>query len=137
MSRTTLLMCVAFVVLVMTVGCERKQAKREANRTRVTGIVNIDGKPLSGGTITFTSVADKINRVAIPIKPDGTFATSDAPLGDVLVSVESESMKSMNPAAYMPIPRKYSDIKTSGLKATITKGDPEGQKLPPFELKSK
>jgi hypothetical protein len=54
----------------------------------------------------------------------------------VLVAVDTESAKIGNPSGYVPIPKKYMNIKTSGLIATITKDDPEGQELT-FNLKSK
>jgi hypothetical protein len=139
MSKSAFLACGGLLfVLAMTLGCGGKKTPVvEANRGKVTGIVTFDGKPLGGGQIGFVSAKDSMYRKTAMIKPDGTFSTNDAPLGDVLVSVENESAKMFNPKGYVPIPRKYLNVKTSGLKATITKDDPEGQKLPPFELKSK
>jgi hypothetical protein len=140
MSKYTFLACGGLlVVLAMTLGCGGKKTPTvEANRGRVTGIVTFDGKPLGGGQIGFVLAKDPMYRKTAMIKPDGTFSTRDAPLGDVLVSVENESAKMFNPNGYVPIPRKYSNVKTSGLKAMITvSDDPEGLKLPPFELKSK
>ena len=132
------------VVLMVVVGCGKKPATREANRGGVTGMVTLDGKPIGGGTITFISAKDPIYRVTAMVKFDGSFTVSDAPLGDVLVAVETASAQIGNPKGYVAIPLKYANINTSGLTATITKshgegqaeGEAEGQKLS-FDLKSK
>jgi hypothetical protein len=125
------------VVLVLTIGCAKKHVgTHEANRGGVSGIITIDGKPLRGGTISFVLVKDQMYNLACPILPDGTFKAGNAPLGEVLVAIETESQRLNNPNGYVPIPKKYSNTKTSGLKVTITKDDPEGQKLT-FDLKSK
>jgi hypothetical protein len=137
MYRNAVLVCASMLVLAMVSGCGSGRAgKIEANRAPVTGTVTLDGTPLKGGSITFVSVADPNYRMTCMIKSDGSFKVSNAPSGDVLASVETETMKFSNPDGYVRIPQKYAKTNTSGLKATITKDDPQGQKLT-FELKSK
>jgi hypothetical protein len=137
MSRKAFVTCAGLLVVFATVfGCGKRTPTIEANRGSVTGIVSLDGKPLRGGNISFISVTDPAVRKTCTIGPDGSFSVPNAPLGDVLVSVETESEKIGNPNGYVPIPKKYTNVKTSKLKATITKDDPNGQKLT-FDLKSK
>jgi hypothetical protein len=134
MSGRTLVICIGLIVaFAVSAGCGGKRAQViEGNRGGVTGTVSLDGKPLRGGNISFISVTDTTLRKTCMIESNGSFKVPNAPLGDVLVSVETESQKIGNPDGYVPIPRKYTDVKTSRLKATITKGS----KLD-FDLKSK
>jgi hypothetical protein len=74
--------------------------------------------------------------VPATIKPDGTFSVADAPTGDVLVAVDNEAQKYNNPKHYLPIPAKYRNAKTSGLKGTIRTDQPDPPMLT-IELKSK
>jgi hypothetical protein len=123
--------------LLIALGCGKRKPQMEAGRGPAVGTITIDGKPLRGGTIFLVSAKDSMYRVAITIKSDGTFSVADAPTGDVLVAVDNESQKFNNPDNYTPIPKKYRDAKTSGLKATIGGGGAEGQKPLSIELKSK
>jgi hypothetical protein len=138
MHSKTLLTCGGLlVVLAMAVGCGTKRpVAHEANRGGVKGVVTIDGTPLRGGNISFISATDQMYRVVCPIGADGTFSVVDAPLGDVLVSVDTELLRMNNPSAYVPIPKKYANVKTSGLTATIAKGEADAKPLT-IELKSK
>jgi len=132
--------CLALLLVLTTAaGCGKKPPLTyEADRGGVSGVVTIDGKHLEGGSITFISAKDKMYRVTCMLKRDGTFRAGDAPLGDVLVAVETESTKMGGSGGYVPIPAKYAAIATSGLKATITKAGPDGQaQTLSFDLKSK
>jgi hypothetical protein len=120
--------------LVVAVGCGKTGPRMEAGRGPVRGTITIDGKPLLGGTIFIVSAKDPMYQAAVSIKPDGTFSVADAPTGDVVVAVDNESQKFNNPKAYVPLPAKYKNAKTSGVKATIGKDASEGLKI---ELKSK
>jgi hypothetical protein len=126
------------VVLAIVVGCDKKALTRESNRGLVTGTVTLDGKPLPGGNITFVSAKDPIYRAKTMIGSDGAFIMREAPVGEVLVAVDTEPLKVFNPKYYVPISSKYANIDTSGLTATVTKseGEADGQKLS-FDLKSK
>jgi hypothetical protein len=140
MCKHSVLVCSSLLVtLVMALGCGGKRAaKVEANRGPATGTVTLEGKPLKGGSITFISVKDATYHMTCMIKPDGSFTVGNAPLGEVQVAVETESAKMIGPDAYVPIPRKYSKAKTSGLKTTIGQAGPDGENQPlTFDLKSK
>ena len=133
--------CLALLlVLMVAAGCGKRPLTYEANRGGVSGVVTIDGKRLEDGSITFISAKDRMYRVTCMLKRDGTFRAGDAPLGEVLVAVETESTKMSGSGGYVPIPFKYANVDTSGLTATITashgQDEAEGQKLS-FDLKSK
>ena len=137
MTNKALLVSVGLlVVLVSVVGCERRTAPVRSDRTRVTGTVSLDGKPLPGGIMRIVLANDEMFGVMCGIKSDGTFIATDAPLGDALISVDTRALKFNSPKNYVPIPEKYADVKTSGLTAKIVAGQPEGMTLT-LELKSK
>jgi hypothetical protein len=128
--------CVLLALLI-ALGCGKRAPQMEAGRGPAKGTITIDGKPLRGGTIFFVSAKDPLMRVALNIKSDGTFSVADAPVGDVLVAVDNESQKFNNPGVYVAIPKKYGNVKTSGLKTTIGTNGPEGPKPVVIELKGK
>jgi hypothetical protein len=132
-------LCAGLLILVSALaGCREKTQKIEANRAPVSGVVTLDGVPLKGGCITFISVADPAIMMVTAIRDEGRFSVKNAPSGDVLVAVDTESAKFGNPSAYVPIPKKYWKAKTSGLKATIIKSEGNEQPKPlEFNLKSK
>jgi len=93
--------------------------------------------------VTFHSEAGGI--YTCPIKPDGTYSTSQVTPGEMVVTIETESanknrktpkygggkvgMSSPMPedrpqpgGEYRKIPAKYADKKKSGLKVTLTTG---------------
>jgi hypothetical protein len=132
-------LCAGLLIFVCSLaGCRAKTQKVEANRAPVSGVVTLDGVPLTGGCITFISVVDPAIMMVTAIHEEGRFSVKNAPSGDVLVAVETESTKFGNPSAYVPIPKKYASVKTSRLKATITKSEGNEQPKPlEFNLKSK
>jgi hypothetical protein len=137
MSQKTILTGVCFLLaLFVALGCVKRGPRMEAGRGGAKGTITFDGKPLRGGTIVLVSAKDPMRLVAVTIKPDGTFSVADAPTGEVVIAVDNESQKNNNPQAYVPLPAKYKDIKTSGLKGTVVADAGEGQALK-IELKSK
>lgn len=126
------------VVLAFAPGCDKKSPTIESNRLRVKGIVLLDGKPIQGGSITIVSAKDEKYGVTSVIKTDGTFSITDAPLGDVMIAIDTQLQKFNNPTTYVPIPAKYADVRTSGLTAVIKKdAGAEGPQKLTIELKSK
>jgi hypothetical protein len=135
LKRTCVCWGALLTLLPLLAGCTSQKTKvQDANRDAVSGTVTFDGKPLPLGTITCISVKDPMYKTTAAIR-DGHFSINNAPVGDVRITVETESMRTL-PDRYVAIPAKYNNVADSGLKATITKGQPEGTKLT-FELKSK
>jgi hypothetical protein len=123
-----------------------------SKNSTVSGKVTYKGQPVTGGTLTLHPTDGKGGSFPpIPIKPDGTFMTTDVPAGSWQVAIETESIKGMPTGGYnakppqgqkppdgaapkMPeidtsgqpkyvqIPKKYSDPKTSNLTWDIVKG---------------
>jgi hypothetical protein len=110
----------------------------------VSGKVTYNNEPVTAGNVKFyTSEGAEYN---CAIKPDGTYSGTDMPAGDLVVVIETESANkdikkptygggggmqspvgkpgesAQGGGAYVKIPKKYSDKKTSGLKETLSKG---------------
>jgi hypothetical protein len=120
LKKFVLFECCLMALTVMF-GCGDRRAPRESNRCVTRGRVMLDGKPLLGGSVTFVAVDDPERRVTTPIRSDGSFVVSDAPVGTVRIAVETESLRSSKSKNYVSIPSKYSIWKTSPLTATIAK----------------
>ena len=104
-------------------GCGGSGARQVAP---VSGVVTIDGKPLTQGTVTFVPTVGQSAKATI--NPDGsyvmtTYSSSDgAPVGENRVMVDaairgrsgSDDLLGMS-IIESPIPREYADIGTSKL----------------------
>jgi hypothetical protein len=132
----------AFGLVCLAAGCE----KNPNAPAKVSGTVKYKDQPLKGGTVQFqTADGSKISGM---ISPQGTYAITDAPAGEMVVTVETESVKPpAKPVAYggggrreggqqpppgrdsgptmsyVEIPKKYADPKQSPLKTTINRGN--------------
>jgi hypothetical protein len=131
------------VALAALVGCKSGNPNSPSS---VSGKVSYKNEPVKGGTITFIT-KEGISFLR-PIGTDGSYNSTDMPVGDYTVVVETESLNpdkkvpaygggrggaggGMSPApqgresaggSYVKIPTKYSDKKSTSLKATLTKG---------------
>jgi hypothetical protein len=112
------------VTLIACCGCGGGEQMIEG-RTIVSGTVTLDGQPLRGGAITFSSRENSILATTVNIESDGKYRTDRAPTGKSSVSIETESLQFGNPAAYVPIPAKYSSAATSGLEVDLNPGENE------------
>jgi hypothetical protein len=130
-----------FVVLAFGCGAKNPQAP-----ARVSGKVTYKGEPLKGGTLAFHTKDAGI--YTCQIGSDGNYSIIDLPTGDLVVVVETESINpgkktatygkgqrpeyrppgaptdvaKADPAAYVKIPAKYANPKTSPLQVTLAKG---------------
>jgi hypothetical protein len=116
-------MLVAAALMTLSLGCGPEPPVDE-NRTTVSGVVTLDGKPLPGGALTFTAV-DSVIGSTVFIGEGGRYKTTRAPIGANVVTIETEMLKYGNPTAYVPIPAKYADPTQSGLTAEIKPGENE------------
>jgi hypothetical protein len=143
--RLLLLLCFALFTGLLT-GCT---ANSQAP-SHISGTVSYKGSPVPGGTITFHSDGEGIYSYAL--SADGKFAVRNIPKGALLVTVETESVNPKKkvkdyggkgdkqyqeriaaegnsaanktpPPAYVHIPSKYANAKTSGLTITAAAGD--------------
>lgn len=111
--------CAAMCAVIIFVGCgETKQVLKD--RAEVSGTVTFNGKPLPAGSIGFEST-ERYGRSPASII-DGKFKTDRAPIGKVIVSIQTSSVQFGAPNLYVPIPAKYEDSSTSGLTAEIKPG---------------
>lgn len=62
---------------------------------RINGKVTYKGAPVTGGTIGFLSKGGEGGAYSSGIQPDGSFSATDIAAGDIIVTVETESV---NPA---------------------------------------
>jgi hypothetical protein len=125
------------VPLVVGPGCGSNSPPVGKNAVpvgKVTGKVLYNGNPLGGGSVTFHS--PKSGSYRAEIKPEGTYELSGLPLEEMTVTVETETAKDLRPGGaasvhppyadrivYVPIPRKYADAETSGLKYAVAQGE--------------
>jgi hypothetical protein len=111
---------IGVILLTTHAGCGGKSASKD--RTVVTGTVSLKGQPLRGGTINF-ELPDGSAGTGVMIDSGGKYATDRAPLGLNRVTIETESLKFGNGAAYIKIPAKYANAATSGLSAEVKAGE--------------
>jgi hypothetical protein len=119
-----LCVCLLAVAVIACCGCGGGQQVIEG-RTIVSGTVTLDGAPLKGGSITFTSREDSILSKTVNIGSDGKYQTDRAPTGKSGISIETESLQFGNAAAYVPIPARYTSPATSGLEVDLKPGENE------------
>jgi len=112
----------AFVLALFAFSGCAKQAAAPKDRARVSGKVTLGGQPLPAGTVTFKSANSPLSTPA-SISEGGVYSTDRAPLGKNIVSVDTSSIQYGNPAAYVPIPPKYSFPSTSGFTVDVQPGN--------------
>jgi hypothetical protein len=78
------------VSLVFLVGCGK--TKKESS---ISGKVTYGDKPVTGGSIQLHPVEGKGQPFLITIAKDGTFSAKGAPVGEMKVTVETESIRGM------------------------------------------
>jgi hypothetical protein len=121
------------LLALVAVGCGRPN--------RVTGRVTFDGQPLPAGAVTFLCDGGQRPVLAGRIDADGTYEIPAAPLGRARISVETfkptpkpkpgidpqtgidDSLGWEDTGPYVPIPKRYGSVKTSGLEYTIVPGE--------------
>ena len=84
-SRIRIERLIAICLVFVLSGCSRNPNAP----AKVSGKVTHNGNKVTAGTVTFSS-NDRGSYTAV-IKSDGTYETADLPLGDYMVSIETES----------------------------------------------
>ena len=129
--------------LSLALGCGSGNVNTSAN---VSGKVTYHDQPVTNGIVTFQP-KDGGPLLTCPIAPDGTYTASNLPVGDMVATIETESVNPANPkpvygpkdanptspmpsggasggpvGAYVKIPAKYNDLKKPLLPVTLTAG---------------
>ncbi len=140
------------IALGVTIGCAGPTSDRPATYP-VTGIVTLDGSPVAGAAVTFVpsvggksaaGVTDASGKYALTTFEGGDGAvpgdysvkivkyeggevggeeTGEGDAGMMSADYEAGVESGEDEAAKNLLPEKYSDAKTSGLKATVTEGE--------------
>jgi hypothetical protein len=108
-------------LMLFTVGCGPKP-QGDPNRTRVSGTVSFNGQPLKAGMISFDSTESGIG-TAVSIRDGGVYTTDRVPIGQNIVTIETESLQFGSPHLYVKIPAKYSDPSKSGITIDVKPGE--------------
>jgi len=152
MTRTARLLLLLSLSLVLVFGWSKKTPNAAPvpaslyphALASVSGKVTYKGEPLPAGTLTFHGQGNYLASIGA----DGTYSTTDLPIGKMVVTVETESAnknkmprgayaakmakmispmpesaKSLPQGKYVRIPVKYADPKTSPLQATLKNGE--------------
>ena len=144
MTRSLSLCVTLFGLALLVIGC----SKNAGAPAKVSGSVTYNGKPVTAGTVSFHLPEGA--SLGAELTADGTYAISDVPEGELVVTVDTEAhnptkkaasgrdadkrMKMSQqppppgmdagppPGAYVKIPATYSNPKSSPLKVTLTSG---------------
>jgi hypothetical protein len=73
---------------------------KSTKKTTLTGKVSYNGKPVTGGDITLFPTDDKANPVSINISPSGTYEFFGPPIGDMKVTISTDSLRNQQGGAY-------------------------------------
>jgi hypothetical protein len=138
------------VGLVLIVSCKPNDPVYHpgggSGEVSLSGKITYKGEPLPGGVLTMHAKDDPKKTVPASLTRQGTYQFTSALEGDVVFTLETESIKGQdvgqifskgakgkdNPGPqhdgmnlmpkYVKIDKKYENIKTSGMAATLTKG---------------
>ena len=92
-TRQRLVFPVLALALLTVAGC----TKNPNAPAQISGVVKYKGQPLPGGTLVFHDSEGKA--YSAPIQQDGKYDLTDVPVGEMKVTVETESL---NPANTQP-----------------------------------
>lgn len=124
---------VLFLLAATAAGCSSASQQTD---TPVTGKVTLDGTTVGMGEVRFENEAGTASGRG-EIQPDGTYRVASAPVGKVKVAVRTSTYAQYagtkrkggkaitigeREGTYVPVPKKYEDVKTSGLAFDVTPG---------------
>jgi hypothetical protein len=121
------LIALAVLAAVLATGCRAKFPTAP-----VTGLVTLDGKPLTRGKVVFIHETAPVSGEGV-IGPDGRYKL-DAPVGNCRIAVQCRELPNNDlpremrtPSYYMSmrslIPERYEDHMRNGLKLTVQDGN--------------
>lgn len=105
-----------------------------AKQGTISGVVKLDGKPVSGGFISFT-LADGLPHT-VDIQGDGSYRVEGIPVGEAIITVTSPPVDDQARQMHIKLPTeapppppkprypdKYADMGTSDLRYVIQPGE--------------
>ena len=95
MTRVRLLFGALLAATLALVGC----AKNSFAPAKISGSVTYKGQPIKGGTMAFHT-SDGVTYAA-KLSSDGTYSATDIPEGELVVTIETESINPARKAAAM------------------------------------
>ncbi|MDA0836101.1 MAG: hypothetical protein O3A29_22750 [Planctomycetota bacterium] len=124
---TSMFWTVLFSAVIASSGCSDSTPEKETGT--VTGVMTLDGKPVTKGEVRFSS--DTLGAGATAMLGEGGTFTIDTPIpvGEYVVCVGMpapigpQQENRPNPDDYKDIPQKYAVSTTSDLKATVAVGE--------------
>jgi hypothetical protein len=138
---TRLLLAFSALALLVVAGCGPVGGRNPGpapSGANVSGKVTYRNATLGGGTVNMVSESDPTKTAQGAIDVNGNYTVKDAPVGRVIVTVETLSARQFDPAhtkgsapagaaiptmKYVPIPTAYNSPTKSGLRYTVTAGD--------------
>jgi hypothetical protein len=132
------------LALVLVLGC----TSNPRSAAKISGSIKYKGQPVTGGTVTI--YPKEGGAYAATLEKDGTYMTGGLPVGEVVVTVETESINPNRPkpsqyggrgggaspapkdapaapaepaGTYVKIPAKYNNKESSKLTATLKSGN--------------
>jgi hypothetical protein len=117
---------VGAVVLAVLSGCPGP------NTGTLEGNVSLDGEAITFGTVAVLGADGRVDSAMI--RSDGTYTLEKAPVGDVVITVQTYPLPPQvqppdapgggKPSAlrYVPIPDRYGDVQRSPLRWTVQPG---------------
>ena len=121
------------LLLVVFVGC--------SSPNTVAGTVTFEGEPLPAGKVSFLCEGGRKPSRSAEIGEGGRYRLTDLPAGRAVVRVQTfapqpkpepgvdsasgidYSLGWKDPGPYVPIPKRYHSVSTSGLECLVTGGD--------------
>lgn len=141
MHRHLLLATAAVAVVALGCGGDGTRATGQPQTgANISGKVTYGGNVVGGGTVSVVSKADRSRVARGSIDATGAYSVKDAPVGEVVITVETETAKMFDPAAskgsapppggpgvpnmkYVKIPAAYNNADTSKLTYSVKAGD--------------
>lgn len=119
--------CLLVIAVLAAAGCKDGTGN-------VTGIVSLEGTPITFGNVVFLSPDGSV--VNANIQSDGTYSATQVSPGNAVVTVQTyplppqvqppdaslEHPESMDTRRYVAIPPEYADADRSPLRATVAPG---------------
>lgn len=113
---------VVAALMLSAMGCQSKPVQRP-DRGSVSGVIRYKGSPVKGGRVAFTSSSNPNETAMCLLQEDGSYSVWDAPLGKIVVTVDTETTKPELGDRYVALPAKYAHENTSGLSLEVQLGE--------------